>query len=571
MSAKTVRSVREPLKKPRPLKSVPSEPKFNIPDPKDTVVQKSREEILADLETLNVSISNWTFDEVTAMDISRMCSILKKRGEELDSFHKEAIDRYFCTLRNACRDERLDIVSRVKLLEVIELRAKNWKKNENLLNYFNMKITELEQKNTNPLNITGMTAPTIPYSVQNQNLNSPTGVQLGPGEILRSSGKFEKPTKIAGKNYFKDEIVIRNSDSGKVMGIKGRRVHMIEELSDTVISFQRVSPGARDRLVQITGPHEEAIGHAKLLVEDTIRRNASPVRDTGDLTGYENNRDIDFGNSFSGVDNQAYLKKNLQHSYSMSDASLREFSVSLQIGQETLTLTGTNADLLKTARSVLKEYFAGQSEILEKHESLSRQLSSENNSQRFDLRKQSSFKNSMNSFSSWKNNNFQRESISPSTSSDDDMGREERVKNALDLSPHDFLDNSGEMKKQNSVSSESSAEYGKFIRSSSLPNENTSLALETLSNVESVQNEDVFSPVMSPDSEPPPIPPPSYKRQTYSREFLLKCAKSPFSHNQPAEYARIHQNYREIICQSPVMFDPDKYEESRLQESAVLK
>ncbi|GBN28978.1 Eukaryotic translation initiation factor 4E-binding protein Mextli [Araneus ventricosus] len=415
-------------------------------------------EILADLETLNVSISNWTFDEVTAMDISRMCSILKKRGEELDSFHKEAIDRYFCTLRNACRDERLDIVSRVKLLEVIELRAKNWKKNENLLNYFNMKIMELEQKSTNPLNLTGMTTPTIPYSVQNQNLNSPTGVHLGPGEILRSSGKFEKPTKIAGKNYFKDEIVIRNSDSGKV------------------------SPGARDRLVQITGPHEEAIGHAKLLVEDTIRRNASPVR---------------------------------------------------------------------------------------QHENLSRQLSSENNSQRFDLRKQSSFKSSMNSFSSWKNNNFQRESISPSTSSDDDMGKDERMKNALDLSPHDFLTNPGEMRKQNSVSSESSVEYGKFIRSSSLPNESTSLTLESFPNVESLQNEDVFSPVMSPDSEPPPIPPPSYKRQTYSREFLLKCAKSHFSHNQPAEYARIHQNFREIICQSPVMFDPEKYEESRLQESTV--
>ncbi|CAL1284533.1 unnamed protein product [Larinioides sclopetarius] len=545
MSAKTVRSVREPLKKPRPLKSVPSETKFNIPDPKDTVVQKSREEILADLETLNVSISNWTFDEVTAMDISRMCSILKKRGEELDSFHKDAIDRYFCTLRNACRDERLDIVSRVKLLEVIELRAKNWKKNENLLNYFNMKITELEQKNTNALNITGMTTPTIPYSVQNQNLNSPTGVQLGPGEILRSSGKFEKPTKIAGKNYFKDEIVIRNSDSGKV------------------------SPGARDRLVQITGPHEEAIGHAKLLVEDTIRRNASPVRDTGDLTGFENNRDIDFGSSFSGVDNQAYLKKSLQHSYSMGDASFKEFSVSLHIGQDTLTLTGTNADLLKTARSVLKEYFAGQSEILEKqHESLSRQLSSENNSQRFDLRKQSSIKNSINSFSSWKNNNFQRESLSPSTSSDDDMGKDERMKNALDLSPHDFLTNSGEMMKQNSVSSESSVEYGKYIRSSSLPNDSTSLTLESFSNVDSLQNEDVFSPVMSPDSEPPPIPPPSYKRQTYSREFLLKCAKSHFSHNQPSEYARIHQNFREIICQSPVMFDPEKYEESRLQESS---
>lgn len=38
---------------------------------------------------------------------------------------------------------------------------------------------------------------------------------LQPGEIVKNSGKFVKPTKIPGKNYSKDEIIIRNSDSGK--------------------------------------------------------------------------------------------------------------------------------------------------------------------------------------------------------------------------------------------------------------------------------------------------------------------------------------------------------------------
>lgn len=38
---------------------------------------------------------------------------------------------------------------------------------------------------------------------------------LAPGEIVKNSGKFSKPTKIPGKNYSKDEIIIRNSDSGK--------------------------------------------------------------------------------------------------------------------------------------------------------------------------------------------------------------------------------------------------------------------------------------------------------------------------------------------------------------------
>lgn len=43
----------------------------------------------------------------------------------------------------------------------------------------------------------------------------PTPTLLGPGEIIRNSGKFAKPTRIPGKNYCKDEVVIRNADSGK--------------------------------------------------------------------------------------------------------------------------------------------------------------------------------------------------------------------------------------------------------------------------------------------------------------------------------------------------------------------
>ena len=46
-------------------------------------------------------------------------------------------------------------------------------------------------------------------------LNAFVGQSLGPGEVVKNSGKFTKPTKIPGKNYSKDEIIIRNSDSGK--------------------------------------------------------------------------------------------------------------------------------------------------------------------------------------------------------------------------------------------------------------------------------------------------------------------------------------------------------------------
>lgn len=39
--------------------------------------------------------------------------------------------------------------------------------------------------------------------------------QLLPGEVVKFSGKYPQLTKIPGKNFFKDEVIIRNSDSGK--------------------------------------------------------------------------------------------------------------------------------------------------------------------------------------------------------------------------------------------------------------------------------------------------------------------------------------------------------------------
>jgi hypothetical protein len=108
----------------------------------------------------------------------------------------------------------------------------------------------------------------------------------------RSNKQTSKP-KLAKSTIktqpFRDEITIRNSDSGKslrfyvedvglVMGVKGRRVAVVEELSKTVISFQKVDPKNKDRTLAITGNSEESIEYAKRLIEETIRRNVSPNR-----------------------------------------------------------------------------------------------------------------------------------------------------------------------------------------------------------------------------------------------------------------------------------------------------
>ncbi|EAT41878.1 AAEL006510-PA, partial [Aedes aegypti] len=265
------------LEPPRPLKSTLKQSHVHVPV----------YELITLTENVAASLANGCNN---ADGMNALLANLRLHGPQLENISKDTLDRAFVIFRNASQDERLNIMTRLNLLELIELRAKSWQVSDGTNTYYKHKATNVEVPLYNPsttMNLIDLFI--IPAGAMGDPSllsTSPPGLSLGqqvipslsPGELIRTSGKFPKPTKIPGKTYSKDEIVIRNADSGKVMGIKGRRVHMIEELSETVISFQRVNPGAKERLVQITGPNEEKINYAKQLIEDTIRRNASPVR-----------------------------------------------------------------------------------------------------------------------------------------------------------------------------------------------------------------------------------------------------------------------------------------------------
>jgi KH domain len=165
----------------------------------------------------------------------------------------------------------------------------------------------------------------------------PPSTSFEAAELVKNSGKYAGATKVTGKNFLKDEVVIRNSDSGKVMGIKGRRVHMIEELSETIISFERVNPGAKERLVQITGPNEDNIEHARKLIEETIRRNASPDRPVS-ILGEES------GNDKRPVTPTSQLAG--------------EYKYTVNVGLTPIKITGADPKLVSVAKLVLDEYFS---------------------------------------------------------------------------------------------------------------------------------------------------------------------------------------------------------------------
>ncbi|CAG0881239.1 unnamed protein product [Darwinula stevensoni] len=218
---------------------------------------------MQDLEHLCRLISTRAWEEDISSAWPQLCANVVRCGTQLDASYKDQMDKCFRMLRDGSLDGHIDVNSRLALLSLVELRAGQWNNIEN--STFSPLGDREGGMSASPLGLPASQSNHLHFSFR-------------PGEVLKASGKYPVPQKLPGKNFFKDEIVIRNSDSGKVMGIKGRRVHMIEQMSDTIVSFQRVSPGTKERMVQITGASEANIEHAKALIEETIRRNASPKR-----------------------------------------------------------------------------------------------------------------------------------------------------------------------------------------------------------------------------------------------------------------------------------------------------
>ncbi|XP_051156303.1 eukaryotic translation initiation factor 4E-binding protein Mextli isoform X2 [Leptopilina boulardi] len=351
------RSVKK-LEKPRPLKLAQRQSTQSTVDNRRNN-HPTIEDSLSLIDNVTMQLSNGYHDEMLQPKVILMCNHVKLYSSQLETIYKDQLDRAFVVIRNASHDGRLDLTTRVHLLELIELRAKQWHYSDSSDGYSTQKFTYLDNHHHNEAR-----SPETP-TLLTMPLPSPSTPVLRPGEVIKNSGKFAKPTRIPGKNYCKDEVIIRNSDSGKVMGIKGRRVHMIEELSETIISFQRVNPGAKERLVQITGTSEDKIHYAKDLIKNTIQRNASPVR--LDQGGGEKSGIGDSSSSLnsSASDESSRLQSSrsrLAHSFSTNDASIGEYKLTVIVGNQSLKISGCDYNLVKAAKQILEDLLSGDGE-----------------------------------------------------------------------------------------------------------------------------------------------------------------------------------------------------------------
>lgn len=160
-----------------------------------------------------MNTNNGNFDPNLIFEV---CTDLKMNGAYLDeSSLKDQLDLYFNSLRNLTRDSRLDTLSRSRLLEVIELRAMGWLSTDELTSYhYQRNLIELESV-ASSFNLNS-TLSQLDLNAVSFRSDSPTSLPaLSATDFIRPSGKYNKPSKVAGKSFVKDEFVIRNCDSGK--------------------------------------------------------------------------------------------------------------------------------------------------------------------------------------------------------------------------------------------------------------------------------------------------------------------------------------------------------------------
>jgi len=309
----------------------------------------SVEEVVQLLEQVTSSLGSRNYDKSVLSLIIRLSASLKAHGNHMEMFHRELLDKAQVALRNACKDTTLDIVARLHLLEIIELRAMKWVLSESVINYYKQKLSMCDHDDPNslannakktlnvnaplftPHGATGNGGNILDQLLPQQNVSS----VIPSGEVMMSSGKYTGPTQPHGKSYFKDEVYIRNADSGKVL------------------------PGSMDRLVQITGSVPTNVAQAKVLMEDTIRRNQSPLPDGGDgdhpIKLTSGSRPSSMNSISGGNGNNSAIPSGPQQM--APPVAQSEYKFSVRVGDDVLKISSTNLQLVKSAKILLDEHY----------------------------------------------------------------------------------------------------------------------------------------------------------------------------------------------------------------------
>jgi len=172
------------VEKPRPLKmSGGTQPELR---PEDLVVV---------VENVIKGLANRQYDEQMVGQVRSLCANLKRSGAQMECTHKDPMDRLLSALVAACRDDSLDLVCRVHMLEIIELRSMGWQTNENVTNYYKQKLAQIDTSPPRPQTAPVQLNPSAPdFNPEKKDSASFLATKASLSSMANTRKSFELPT-----------------------------------------------------------------------------------------------------------------------------------------------------------------------------------------------------------------------------------------------------------------------------------------------------------------------------------------------------------------------------------------
>ncbi|OXA50216.1 phospholipase D A isoform X2 [Folsomia candida] len=302
------------------------------------------ETVVARLETacrlLHGIGGNHTRVNEIGVEILILSEDLRRVGPLLETAYPDVLDRVMSSMRDASAQPSLPPSLRLAIFELVELRASKWMLPSDSSNYYRQRRNINESVDLTPEvsnhhynssssstsgagNASSASQRVVSSSIPKPEVIFPSDRSPSLGSSPIPSNSTTSETSNNAKTY-REEVLIKNSDSGKV------------------------APAAKERVLSINGYSQQSINMAKQLIQETIQRNSSPVFDGLVSTGSEYSGDgDDLDSGMVGA-----LKK------MSTSGALQKFCYSVNLGEDVLRITGSNLQFVQEAKFALDDYFS---------------------------------------------------------------------------------------------------------------------------------------------------------------------------------------------------------------------
>ena len=142
---------------------------------------------LVDLD-VKLSLENYY---IACIQCVPLCDGLKRMGHLLESDHSEKLEMLQMYLTEICKDTRVDVTLRLKVLEIIELRSLGWNTNPGMESFYQEKISMFEKKeNSSSMGkLASPSPPPSPVSRRGDGLASQSSLSSVDSQVAARSGQ----------------------------------------------------------------------------------------------------------------------------------------------------------------------------------------------------------------------------------------------------------------------------------------------------------------------------------------------------------------------------------------------